>query len=340
MSQTFVGIVAGLASAVLFGLSAPAAKLLSANAEPLVAAALLYFGAGAAMTVLCAIARSSSREAALRRADLPLLLGVTVAGAVVAPVLLLLGLRRVSAVTGALVLNLEGPLTVALAVAWWGEALAARSVAGAAALGLAPGPAHGSVLGVLAIAGACLAWAIDNNLTQRLSLRDPRAVVQAKGLLGGSIALGLARALGSPLPSVPTIAAGLLIGALSYGVSAACAVHAIRRIGVARQAALFATAPFVGVVTGVVALGEPMGLRELGAGLAMIAGLWLLLGERHSHRHEHEPTTHDHGHVHDEHHRHVHGPDDLPGEPHAHVHVHEMLVHEHVHVPDLHHRHH
>ena len=35
-------------------------------------------------------------------------------------------------------------------------------------------------LGALALAGACVAWAIDNNLTQRLSLRDPVAIVQMK----------------------------------------------------------------------------------------------------------------------------------------------------------------
>jgi len=340
------GVVAALTAAVLFGVAAPAAKVLAAHADPLVLAGVLYLGAGIAMTVLRAF-RPMAREAPLRRADLPLLAAVILSGAVAAPVLLLIGLRRVSAVTGSLALNLEGPLTVALAVTLFGEQLGLRAAAGAllvlagvVALGVAPGPAEGGVAGVLAIAGACLGWALDNNLTQGLALRDPIALVQAKGLGGGVVALAVGTLAGSAFPPARVVAQGLLVGALSYGVSVACAVHAMRAIGVARQAALFATAPFVGVVAGVVALGESIGARELGVGLVMIAGLWLVLGERHAHRHVHEPMTHDHRHVHDEHHRHAHGPDDPPGEPHAHRHVHEALVHDHPHVPDLHHRHH
>jgi drug/metabolite transporter (DMT)-like permease len=347
MSTPFSGIVAALAAAVLFGVGAPVGKVLAVRADPLVLAGVLYLGAGLAMTVLRAFRAGHTGEAPLRRADLPVLALVVLSGAVVAPALLLLGLRRVSAVTGSLALNLEAPLTIALAVAFFGEQLGRRAAAGAAlillaavVLGVDPGPAQGTAVGVLAIAGACLGWAVDNNLTQRLSLRDPLAIVQVKGLVGGTTALGLGLALGGPLPPARLVAQGMLLGALAYGVSVACAVHAMRRIGVARQAALFATAPFVGVLAGVVVLGERFGARELGVGATMIAGVWLVLGERHGHLHAHAPMTHDHRHVHDEHHQHAHHPGDPPGEPHAHEHRHDALVHDHAHVPDLHHRHH
>ena len=342
------GLAAAIAAALFFGVSAPAAKVLLAKAEPLVLGAVLYIGAGLGMSVLRLALPTAAREAPLRRADLPLVLGVTLAGAIVAPVLLLIGLQRVSAVTGSLVLNLEGPLTVGLAVLFFGEELSASAavgallvVAGAAALGFAPGAAmSGDVRGGLAVAGACLAWAIDNNLTQRLSLRDPLAIVQAKGLVGGSLALALAVAIGSKVPPAHTVAWGLLLGSLSYGASVVLAVYAMRLIGVARQAALFATAPFVGVVVSVAALGEPCGRRELVAMILMAVGLWFFLRERHGHLHGHEPMAHDHRHVHDEHHRHSHGAKDPPGEPHAHEHTHAVLAHDHPHVPDLHHRHH
>src|SRR6185436_11648484 len=223
---------------------------------------------------------------------------------------------------------------------FFGEQLGGRAAAGAVlilaavlALGVDSGPAEGTALGVLAIAGACLGWAIDNNLTQRLSLRDPLAIVQVKGLAGGGLALALGLALGGPLPPARIVAEGALLGALAYGVSVACAVHAMRRIGVARQSALFATAPFVGVLAGVVVLGERFGARELGVGATMIAGVWLVVGERHAHLHAHEPMTHDHRHVHDEHHEHAHHPDDPLGDPHAHEHRHEALEHDHAHVP-------
>lgn len=341
------GTAAAMAAAVLFGVSAPVAKILLADAEPLVLGAVLYLGAGLGMTAIRVGLRGAPREAALRRSDLPLLFAVTIAGAVIAPVLLLAGLQRVSAVTGSLVLNLEGPLTVGLAVLFFGEQLRAAALlgavlimTGAAVLGLAPGTLQGDVWGVLGVGAACAAWAVDNNLTQRLSLRDPLAIVQAKGLVGGSIALVLAVVIGSALPSARVIAWALLLGFLSYGVSVVLAVHAMRRIGVARQAALFATAPFVGVLVSMAALGDRPGLRELAAMTLMILGLGCFLRERHAHRHAHEPLRHDHRHVHDAHHRHAHDAASPAGEPHAHEHIHETLAHDHPHTPDLHHRHH
>jgi drug/metabolite transporter (DMT)-like permease len=205
---------------------------------------------------------------------------------------------------------------------------------------LAPGTVQGDVWGVFAVAGACAAWAVDNNLTQRLSLRDPLAIVQAKGLVGGSLALVLAGVAGSALPAAGTVAWGLLLGFLSYGVSVVLAVHAMRRIGVARQAALFAMAPFIGVLVSVAVLGDRPGPRELGAMTLMVVGLWCFLRERHAHRHAHVPMRHDHRHVHDAHHQHPHDANAPPGEPHAHEHAHGALEHDHPHAPDLHHRHH
>lgn len=340
------GTTAAFLAALLFGVSAPAAKALLANADPVMLAAILYLGAGLGLSVMRALLPAGREETPLRRADLPLMLAVALTGAVIAPVLLLIGLRHVSAVTGSLVLNLEAPLTIAIALVG-GEHLGAAGVAGAllvvagtAVLGLGPGALHGDALGVATIAAACLGWATDNNLTGRLSSRDPLAVAQVKGLVGGGIALVVARVAGSAVPAAGTVAAGLALGLVSYGVSVALAVRAMRTIGVARQSAIFATAPFVGAVVGAAVFGEPFGRREVAVAAVMALGLRFMLRERHAHFHVHDALTHAHRHVHDEHHRHTHGPHDPPGEPHAHEHAHEPLAHAHEHVSDLHHRHH
>jgi len=55
-------------------------------------------------------------EAPLRRSDWPGLACVVVAGGIVAPVLLMLGLERVSGIAGSLLLNLEGPFTLIVGV--------------------------------------------------------------------------------------------------------------------------------------------------------------------------------------------------------------------------------
>lgn len=343
------GVAAALAAAVLFGVGVPLAKLLVGDVAPLVLGALLYLGAAAALIVWGALARSGrpalGGEPALRRQDLPLLFATSVLGGVVAPLLLLAGLRRLPGVVASLLLNLEAPFTILLAIALFHEHLGRRGAIGAAfvvagAAIVSGGSLHGgNPMGALAVAGACLAWAVDNNLMQRLSARDPAAIVRAKGILAGASMGVLAFATGDAWPPPATIAAALALGATSYGASLMLALVAMRSLGAARQAAYFATAPFIGTCAAVPLLGERMGIRELAAAAIMAVGVRALVNERHAHRHVHAAVQHEHQHEHDGHHRHAHGPADPPGEPHAHPHRHAALEHEHDHVSDLHHRH-
>lgn len=340
-----LGAVLGLLAALSFGVSAPLSKLLLAEVSPQLLAGLLYLGAGVGLVVY-RLARSKTREAPLTRADLPPLLGVVALGGVAGPLLLMLGLSRVSGTAGALLLNLEAPLTIALAAALFGEHLGRRAalasvciLLGAVVLRVNPGEVVVDTLGVAAIAAACLCWAFDNNLTQRLSLKDPYQVVRIKTLAAGTFNTALAFALGAAIPDAYAIALALGLGVLSYGISVVLDAYALRLHGAAREAAYFATAPFVGALAAVPLLGEPLGAAELAAMGLMATGVLLLIRERHTHEHIHEPMAHEHLHVHDEHHHHDHAPGDPCGEPHAHPHQHTRLVHDHPHVPDLHHRH-
>jgi len=336
------GIGLGLLAAALFGASIPVTKLLAADADPLVLAGLLYLGAGAALAVLRSLRPGA--EARLRRSDAPWLLGIVAAGAIAGPTLLVVGLRRLPGVPAALLLNLEAPLTAVLAVAAFGEHLSRRGwtaaallAGGAVTLAAAPGALHLDGPGAAALVCACAAWALDTNLTQRLSLRDPVALVRFKTLAGGACTLLVGLALGGKLPGARETAAALAVGALGYGASIVWHVEAMRVLGAARQSALFATAPFTGALLSVPLLGERFTVREGIAAALMAAGVALLAREKHAHVHVHEPIEHEHLHVHDEHHRHPH-----PGpatEPHSHVHRHEQVEHSHPHASDVHHRH-
>jgi drug/metabolite transporter (DMT)-like permease len=337
------GALFGLAAATLFGASAPVAKLLLPGVGPLLLAALLYLGAGGVLS-LYRLARPAGDETPLRRADGWLLAGIVVTGGMLGPVLMLVGLARLSAVAGALLLNLEAPFTILIAVLLFGEHLgrhAARAAAciigGAAVLGLEPGAFRADLAGVLALAGACLAWGVDNNLTQRLSLRDPVAVVRLKTAAAGACNLALALALGQRWPRASVVGAALALGALSYGVSIVLDTYALRLLGAAREAAYFATAPFVGAALAIPLHGRWPSPGDVAAAALMIVGVVFLLRERHAHVHTHEALEHEHVHVHDEHHQHAH--DGPVQEPHSHPHRHEALTHDHPHLPDLHHRH-
>ena len=341
------GALFGLAAALLFGMSAPAAKALLPQSSPLALASLLYLGAAAAL-VLAKTLRPGSREkeSGLSRSDVPSLLGVILSGGMLGPVLMLVGLERVSALSGSLLLNLEAPLTILIAVSIFGEHLGRREALAVAAIsagGLVlteeAGVLSGSALGVAALVGACLCWAFDNNLTQRLSLRDPLSVVQVKTIGAGLGNLALAVVLGAPLPTVGVAILALVLGSLSYGLSIVLDTYALRLVGAAREAAYFATAPFFGALLAVAFLGENLRPHHLVAASLMGFGVWMLLREKHEHLHAHEGLEHEHLHVHDEHHGHEHTDGQGSSEPHAHAHSHEGLRHAHPHVSDAHHRH-
>ena len=351
------GAAQALAAAALFGMGAPVAKLLLPSTGPLMLAALLYLGAGTALLVLRTIGRlvpairfqnagteRDAREAPIRRSDAAALTGVIVAGGMLGPWLMLIGLRHLSASVASLLLNLEAPLTMILAVMLFREHLARAAlfgalliITGAVILAYRPGGVEGDWLGYAAIAAACTSWAIDNNLSQRLSLRDPATIVQIKGLAAGACMLLIASASGQPFPAAWAAIAGLLLGTLSYGMSLVLAMRALRLLGSAREAAYFATAPFIGAALSIPLLRERLDVQQGIAALAMAAGVAFLVAERHAHLHTHEELEHEHAHTHDEHHRHAH--DGPYVEPHSHPHRHPVLTHDHPHVSDIHHRH-
>jgi drug/metabolite transporter (DMT)-like permease len=210
---------------------------------------------------------------------------------------------------------------------------------GATVLALGNGDLSGTAWGVALIAAACAGWALDNNLTQSLTLRDPRAVVRIKVGVAGTFNLVVALLRGEHLPAPGLLVAALALGAVSYGASVLLDAYALRALGAAREAAVFATAPIAGVFVAVVVFGDAFSVRQLAAGALMAVGVVLLLRDRHFHVHAHAPTEHEHVHLHDEHHQHEHASGVDPTEPHSHEHHHDALVHAHQHVSDLHHRH-
>ncbi|HEY3724057.1 MAG TPA: DMT family transporter [Acidimicrobiia bacterium] len=345
MRRVRPGYAIGLTAALLFGASAPVSKVLLEDAGPQMLAGLLYLGAFLAVAPFVRLGPERS-EARLRRSDVPLLAGVVVTGGIAAPVLLMLGLERLTGVSGSLLLNLEGPLTLLVGVVVLHEYLGRRAMlgslvifGGSALIGLQGGGGNLDVVGAVLVVTACLGWAVDNNLTQRLSVRDPFQIVAVKTGVAAVVNVTLALARGEALPSSGVILGALALGAVAYGVSIVLDAYALRMLGAAREAAAFATAPFAGALLAVPLLAETWSAADVAAAAAMALGVVVLVGDLHEHEHVHEPLTHDHRHVHDEHHQHEHLPGIDPTEPHSHPHEHGRLMHAHAHVSDAHHRH-
>jgi drug/metabolite transporter (DMT)-like permease len=340
-----LGIAFALAAAATFGITAPVSKYLLASASPLALAGLLYAGGGVGLALASTARRHAEREARLRGADVPWLVGAILLGGVIGPVLMLFGFQRISGISGALLLNLEAPVTAVVATLLFKEHLGRRGVlalglvvAGSVLLGRPSESGQTDPWGALAVLGACSAWGIENNLMTRLSQRDPWAVARTKMLAAGVCNLFLLRLTGGEFPEPQTVGLAVFVGAWGYGASNLLALKAMRELGAARQATFFASAPFIGAVAAVFILGEWPDAWALAAGALMLAGITFLILERHAHRHRHATLAHDHAHSHeDPHHGHVHDPA-VTG-THAHPHQHEAVEHEHPHLPDAHHRH-
>lgn len=342
-------VLYALLAAVLFGASTPLAKLLVGDVPPILLAGLLYLGSGVGLSIARLLRDRRWQPAHLAGAEWPWLLGAMFFGGVLAPVLLLYGLAYSSGATASLLLNLEAVLTALLAWVVFKENADRRIVLGMLAIVAGgvllswPGGDAGrdDWQGPLAIAAACLCWAIDNNLTRRVSGSDALFIAGSKGLVAGGVNTLLALALGSSLPTTTVVLAAMTLGLLAYGVSLVLFVLALRGLGAARTGAYFSTAPFIGAAVALLVLGESTSTAFWGAAALMALGVWLHLTEQHGHQHTHEDLQHCHSHRHDEHHQHAHQHDSgwAGDEPHSHSHRHLPITHSHHHFPDIHHRH-
>lgn len=338
------GVSAALMAALLFGAGTPLAKLLLDTVSPWLLAGLLYLGSGIGLMLYRRLIRASAVRLPTNEASW--FAGAILAGGIIAPVLLMIGLKGIQASEASLLLNAEGVFTALLAWFAFKENFDRRIalgmgaiVAGAVVLSW-PGEARFAGLWpTLAVLGACFAWGIDNNLTRKVSLTDATWIASVKGLVSGTVNLILALSLGVSIPAPPNLAGAMVVGFLAYGVSLALFVVGLRHLGTARTGAYFSVAPFFGALLALL-MGEQVTMPLLMAGSLMALGTWLHLSERHEHEHSHIEVEHKHEHVHDEHHQHEHDVPVTPGTKHRHLHWHKTLTHTHPHFPDVHHRHH
>lgn len=349
--RSFNAALTALLAAALFGATTPIAKLLLGTLSPFMLAGLFYLGSGVGLALTMLVRRYSGIGKAdvhpnrIAPAELPWLAGAILAGGVAGPALLMLGLTTTPAATGSLLLNLEGVLTAIIAWVVFRENVDLQVflgmvaiVAGGVLLSWEP-HAAGFPLGALLVALACLCWAIDNNLTRKVSANDAMTIACVKGLVAGPVNLVIAHVLGVGMPGMAQTAAAMATGFAGYGVSLVLFVVALRNLGTARTGAYFSVAPLFGVALSL-ALWPGMPSLAFWCAVALMAiGVWLHLRERHEHTHTHDPLAHTHRHRHDEHHRHEHDFAWDGVEPHTHPHRHEIITHTHAHYPDIHHRH-
>ena len=340
-SSTIFAILA----AALYALSAPVGKVLLGHAGAAMMAAFLYLGAGLGLALWGRIV--PDREASpITRQDLPYILGMILLD-IAAPILLMLGLQRTGSANASLLNNFEIVATSLIAWLLFREKLSRRlsfaivlvtfasivlGYEGSESLRFGAGSA-------LVLAAACC-WGLENNCTRMLSRCSSVQITTIKGIFSGLGSLIVAFCAGESLPGLRWIPAILLLGFVAYGLSINFYIKAQKELGAAKTSAWYSIAPFLGVVFGIVLLGErPDGRFFLGLGLMVLATLLMVFdtislqhthehAHTHCHEHRHGDQLHTHEHTHIHAHTHVHGADEA-----THDHQHTVIEnHDHLHL--------
>jgi drug/metabolite transporter (DMT)-like permease len=275
-----------LASAALFGLSIPAAKVLLGAVHPAILAGLFYSGAGIGIGLLRRLrprvfALANKRQVPLQRTDMLWLTAAIAAGGIVGPLLLMFGLARTDAATACLLMALEGAATAILAWFVFRKNFDRRValgtaclVAGALILSWPGTPSMQNILGTLAIVAACVAWGLDNNLTRNVSLADSLQIAEWKGLVAGPVNILIGLWIGASIPFSSVLLVAIVTGFFGYGLSLALYIVALRVLGAERTGAYFSTAPFLGAVVSVAVLRENVTWALFAAGFFGFASVY------------------------------------------------------------------
>ena len=340
---TFYAILA----AALYAVNIPLSKLLLEGISPTMMAAFLYLGAGVGLFLYSLAAGEREKAERLTSAELPYVLGMILLD-IAAPILLMLGLERTSSANASLLNNFEIVATSLIALFFFREKLSRQLVlaillvtVGSAALSFEGEGSFRFNTGSLLVLGAACCWGLENNCTRMLSNRSSTQVTTIKGVFSGLGSLAVALMLGEPVPGRLQIPSVMLLGFVAYGLSINFYIKAQKSLGAATTSAYSSIAPFLGVLFGVVILGEKPGLQfYLGLGI-MIAATVLLIRDTialqhthshthvHTHPHSHGGAVHTHVHTHTHSHTHIHGEDEA-----AHTHDHRSIEeHDHSHTP-------
>ncbi len=271
------------------------------------------------------------------------LVGAVLFGGLLAPLLLLLGLRAASAASVSLWLPVELVATAIIGTIFFRDHLGRLGWIGmigvlVAGVLLSLGEKTAGLWAGLLVMGACAGWGLDNNFTALIDGITPAQSTFWKGLVAGSVNLTIGLAAGDYPGTVATTIWALGVGCVCYGVSIVLYITAAQNIGATRAQMFFAANPFFGVILSVAILSETITIIQLVAGAILIGSLFLVFRDSHEHEHTHDGQEHEHSHRHDDsHHGHEHT--EMVLGRHTHRHKHDHVTHHHPHWPDLHHRH-
>ena len=336
-----------VAAAALYAINVPASKLLLEHVAPTMMASFLYLGAGAGLFLYGLMAKIQGKgESAerLTKKELPYTMAMILLD-IAAPIFLMYGIRSSNAANVSLINNFEIVATSIIALVIFKEMISKRLwiaislvTVASVILSFEGAGAFEFNAGSLFVFAACLCWGFENNCTRMISNKSSIEIVIIKGTFSGIGSLIVAFWMGERLPAIQWLLCVLLLGFVAYGLSIHFYIRAQKELGAAKTSAYYSIAPFLGVLFGILILGERPGAQFYIALVIMVVSTYFMIRDsielQHTHEHDHTHThehchgemLHIHEHTHTHTHIHIHGDDGS-----THEHLHETMPHEHTH---------
>jgi drug/metabolite transporter (DMT)-like permease len=286
---------------MLFGFTFSMAKQPLENVDPIVLSAIVY---PISFAALIPITKSSFKIE--NKEDFLDILVISILGGVLAPILLFYGLERIDASEAVILTNAQIIFTVLLSSLFFGEK--PNGIIGYSGIiivfvGLFVATTEldtsGSLFkyepGKIMIVGAMLVWAIDNNISRRLTKRStiwPAKIAMLKFLIGGIILFGIATiaveesssSFRSRLQIIDSLllikpSEWLIIIAVSlFGFAGALSLllESLKRIGTIRTMMIFSLTPIFGIVAANIVHAESISILEVIATGIIIIGIFMV----------------------------------------------------------------
>lgn len=252
-------------AAALYAINVPISKILLEHVDATMMAGLLYLGAGVGMLIYELVSKSlgkDNKKEPLTKKELPYTIAMVILD-IFAPILLMIGITKTNSANVSLLNNFEIVATSLIALIIFKEVISKKLwfaillvMIASMILSFEGSGALEFNAGSLFVLGACVCWGFENNCTKMLSNKSSEEIVIIKGCLSGLGSLIIALILGEGIPAVKWIAAVLVLGFVSYGLSINFYIMAQKDLGAAKTSAYYSIAPFLGVAFSMILLGE------------------------------------------------------------------------------------
>ena len=268
-----------IAAAVFYALNVPCSKLLLDKITPTFMAALLYLGAGAGVGIMYLFHhKHEAQTERLEKKDLPYTVGMVLLD-IIAPILLMLGVKLGTSANASLLGNFEIVATTLIAMFIFKEKVSRKLwvaigliTLSSIILSFGGEDSFTFSVGSLLVLGATACWGLENNCTRSISDKSTYQIVTIKGFGSGTGSFIVAVILGEKLPELRYILPAVLLGFVAYGLSIFTYIRAQKTLGAAKTSAFYAIAPFIGAMLSFIFMRESLTITYMIAFVIMVVG--------------------------------------------------------------------